>query len=106
MHDMHRLNELTKADLPLRVYGRSMCSRCAEVQELLRRSQVPYVYITLTAEELTTGLIARPTRHESASVLTILTWQDGLLPVVLTATMGSFIEQDVIEGFLQGRLQW
>lgn len=90
---IRRRKDLCPDDVPLRIFGRTLCSRCKEVKELLAAAKIPFEE---EAQEEVTD------RYEAATVLAVTTWQDGLLPVIIGRSWNSCILQDKVERLVEG----
>lgn len=92
--------ELTANELPLRVFGSRLCGRCHAVQEALRAAGIAFDAEILEGQALADGVPPGRERHEAATVLAAVTWQDGLLPVIVGHDWESVLPQKDVERFL------
>ena len=92
--------ELAPHELPLRVFGSGFCSRCHAVQEAFVIAGVAFEYEILEGKALTDGVPPGRERHEAATVLATVTWQDGMLPVIVTNDWEGVLPQKNVERFL------
>ena len=90
--------DLTDDDLPLRVCGTPLCSRCMEVKRLLGEAGISFENNDVRpGERMYSGL----SRHHASTLLAVFTRQDELLPAVIGNGWESCILQQDVERFLR-----
>ena len=84
------------------VFGAPLCGRCKEVKSTLRGAGFTVREETFVPNDLEGGaLVGRVGRAEASLVLAALTWQDGLLPIIVTPDYTAVLFQDDVEDFVR-----
>lgn len=99
MRILRSRKDLKDVDLPLQVFGSTLCSRCTDVKSHLRTAGIQTKSIILTPKDIESDSLG--SRDARAVLLAILTWQDGLLPLIVTANWDAVLFQDRVEAFLR-----
>ena len=90
--------DLTDDDIPLKIFGARMCSRCQDVKAALEAAGVAHEAIEVApGADMYRGL----ERHHAATLLAVFTLQDELLPAVIGADWESCVFEKDVERFLR-----